>query len=144
MALKDKILPSDLIVDKKLTEAIRFQMKNGTIACASAFAVAKKNSVDPLLIGKTADVLQIHLSHCQLGLFGFPGHAKGWDSAKVAEIPAPKGLEEAIRSAIDPAGELTCCAAWELADRFRVSRILIGFITDKLNIRIHKCQLGAF
>jgi len=144
MALKDKKLSSDFIVDKRLEEAVRSQMKDGTIACASAFAVAKKSSADPLLIGKTADVLQIHLSHCQLGLFGFPGHAKGWNSAKVAEIPAPEGLEAAIRSALGPAGELTCGAAWELADRFHVSRILIGYITDKLKIRIHKCQLGAF
>jgi len=144
MALKDKKLPSDFIVDKKLEEAIRSQSKDDTIACAAAFAIAKKNSVDPLLIGQTADILHIHLSHCQLGLFGFPGHSKGWESEKVAEAPVPKGLEDAIRSALDPAGELTCVSAWQLADRFAISRSLVGYITDKLNIRIHQCQLGAF
>jgi hypothetical protein len=144
VALKDKKLPSDFIVDKKLMEAIRSQSKDNAISCASVFAVAKKNSVNPLLIGQTADVLQVHLSHCQLGLFGFPGHAKGWNSAKVAEIPAPEGLEAAIRSALGPAGELTCGAAWELADLFHISRMLVGYVTDKLNIRLHQCQLGAF
>ncbi|HUU37914.1 MAG TPA: hypothetical protein VMW46_06910 [Candidatus Desulfaltia sp.] len=66
------------------------------------------------------------------------------DKKLPSDFVVDKTLEQAIRSAVDSDGRLSCHKAWDLADRFRISRILVGYVTDKLMIRIHDCQLGAF
>jgi len=144
MALKNKKIPTDFIVNETLAEAVRGRTHKNKLTCASAFEIAKTRGAEPLLVGKTADVLQIELDLCQLGLFGYPGHSKGWESARVAELAVPTGLEEAIRSARDSKGELACLAAWEVAARFEIPRIQVGYLADKLGIGIRHCQLGAF
>jgi hypothetical protein len=144
MALKNKKIPTDFTLNETLSEAIRSRTHKNKLTCASAFGIAKTRGVELLLVGKTADVLQIELDLCQLGLFGYPGHSKGWQSARVAELAVPAGLEEAIRSARDSEGELSCLAAWEAAAKFGIPRMQVGYIADKLGIRIRHCQLGAF
>jgi len=66
------------------------------------------------------------------------------DKKLPSDFVVDKTLEQAIRSAVDSDGRLSCHKAWDLVDRFRISRILVGYVTDKLMIRIHDCQLGAF
>jgi len=144
MALDDKKIPSTRKADETITFEMKRRLKDGLLSCAAAFAAAEALGVSPAEVGRTADVLQIRLSLCQLGLFGFPGHAKGWDQAKAAEKPVPAGLEEGLRSAHGGKGELSCLAIWRIAERFGVSRIQAGYIADKLGLRIRPCQLGAF
>ena len=144
MALKDKKTPAGRPVDPALAEAIRGRLIDGTVGCAAAFVLAKEKGVAPLTVGEAADSLGIHLSHCQLGLFGFPGHAKAWDSPVWKEANLSADLEETIRSALDQDGSLSCAAAWTVADRFRVGRTLVGFLATRLEIKIKRCQLGAF
>jgi len=143
MALNEKKIPAGAKADEALAKQIRARVAGGTLSCAEAFAAAEAGKVPPLKIGKTADVLGIHLSHCQIGLFGYPGHAKGW--AEGAGFgPAPDGLEEAIKRKAGREGQVTCLDLWELAERHGVPRILAGYITDRMGIRIKGCQLGAF
>ena len=130
--------------DKKLAEAIRGRLRENLLTCTAAFSVAEDEGVDPLVVGQTADAIQVHLSRCQLGLFGYPGHAKGWATARVGENSFPEELEEALRAARDRDGNLSCASAWELAEQFGISRIEVGFISDRLGVRIRQCQLGAF
>ncbi len=144
MALKNKKLPADFVPDESLAETVRGRTHKNKLTCASAFEIAKTRDIEPLLVGKAADVLQIELDLCQLGLFGYPGHSKGWESARVAELEVPAGLEEAIRSARDSKGELSCLGAWEVAAKFGIPRMQAGYLADKLGIRIRHCQLGAF
>ncbi len=144
MALKDKKIPAGRPVDTALAEAIRGRLIDGTVGCAAAFTLAKEKGIAPLSVGEAADSLGIHLSHCQLGLFGFPGHAKVWDSPGWKEANAPAGIEEAVRSALDPDGSLSCAAAWTVADRFHVARAQVDRFASRLKIKIKRCQLGAF
>jgi len=144
MALIDKKIPAGRPVDPVLSEAIRDRQIDGTVGCAAAFTLAKEKGIASLAVGEAADSLGIHLSHCQLGLFGFPGHAKAWDSPVWKESNLPADLEEAIRSALDPDGSLSCAAAWTVADRFGVPRAQVGLFASRLNIKIKRCQLGAF
>lgn len=143
MALKDKVLPADFVVDEAIASAIRSHLKDSTLACATAFVVAADLAQPPSLIGQTADVLAVHLSHCQLGLFGYPGHQKGWDSANVAALPTPEGLEDAIRQAIQ-SETLACATAWELAARFGIPKMLVSYVANQMGFRITACQLGVF
>jgi hypothetical protein len=144
MALKDKKIPAGRAVKPALADAIRARLKNGRLDCTAAFILAKENAIAPLAVGEAADSLGIHLSRCQLGLFGFPGKAKAWESPGWKEAEVPKGLEPAVRSALDPDGSLSCLAAWTTADRFGVGRTQVGHLTSRLNIKIKRCQLGAF
>ncbi len=144
MTLAEKTLPSDFVIDETLAAAIRAHLKEGKLPCASAFAIARTHNVTPLLVGQTADVLQIHLTRCQLGLFGYPGHAKGWAAAKIAERAIPEGLEEAIRAAVDSDGNFACVKAWEIAARFGIPKMQVAYVADQMGIRFSPCQLGAF
>jgi len=142
--VKEKKLPADFVPDAALAAAIRARSKEEKIACAQAFRIADEAHVAPLIVGLNADVLGIHLDHCQLGLFGYPGHTKGWESAKIAEHPVPDGLIPAIQSALDPEGRLPCVRAWQIAADFSVPKMLVGYVANQLGVRIVQCQLGAF
>jgi hypothetical protein len=144
MALKDKKISLGREAEPGLAEAIRARLKDGRLDCAAAFSLAKERGITPLAAGEAADSLGVHLSRCQLGLFGFPGHAKAWESPGWKEIDFPEGFEVAVHSALDPKGSLSCAAAWDLADRFSVGRAQVGFLASRLNIKITRCQLGAF
>jgi len=144
MVLEDKTIPEDFAVDETLAAAIRDQLDDGKLACATAFKIAAAHDVTPLQVGRTADVLQIHLTRCQLGLFGYPGHTKGWDAAHIADQPIPDGLPAALQSRRDTNGNLACLTLWQLAKEFHVSKMLVGYLADQLNIKITPCQLGAF
>ncbi|MBN2006032.1 MAG: hypothetical protein JXA21_21930 [Anaerolineae bacterium] len=143
MALKDKVIPADFVLDEAIASAIRSHLKDSTLACATAFIIAAELDRPPLLIGQTADALALHLSHCQLGLFGYPGHKKGWDAANIAARPVPEGLEDALREVVRD-GILTCPAAWQLAARYAIPKMLVSYVADRLGFRIAGCQLGVF
>lgn len=144
MALKDKKISAGRAVEPALADAIRARLKEGRLDCVAAFVLAKEKGVTPLAVGEAADSLGIHLSHCQLGLFGFPGHAKAWETPGWNEAPMPKGFEAAVRSSFGSDGSLSCASAWTLADRFGVGRVQVGFLASRLRIKIKRCQLGSF
>jgi hypothetical protein len=144
MALKGKRIPEDRAVKPRLAAAIRAHLKDEKLDCAAAFLLAEETGITPLAAGEAADSLGIHLSHCQLGLFGFPGRAKAWESPGRIEAAPPEGLEAGIRSALDPDGSLSCASAWTVADRFGVGRVQLGFLANRLKIKVKRCQLGAF
>ncbi len=142
MALADKQLPVDFVVDAALADAIRARLVDEHLPCPAAFVIAAEHEIAPLTVGQTADALGIHLTRCQLGLYGYPGHAKGWDT--VADKPSPEGLEAALQAAAEATGKLACVQLWELAAKHHISRLQIGYVADKLGIKIGPCQLGAF
>jgi len=144
MALEDKKLPPELKADERVASAIRPRLADGLLSCPAAFAVAEELACPPIAVGQTADALGIRLTLCQLGLFGYPGHAKGWQAAGVAELPVPAGLEQALREERDEGGSIGCLELWRLAERHGVSRIHVGYLADRLGIKIRPCQLGAF
>jgi hypothetical protein len=144
MALKDKNLGPEETADAAIAAAIRQRLEDGRLPCATACSLAADLGCPPALVGATADLLRIPLTACQLGLFGFPGHAKGWEAAGVAELPVPAGLEAALLAARGSTGELTCLALWRVADAAGCSRTLAGFVADRLGVKVRGCQLGAF
>jgi len=144
MALEDKILPAGLEADEHVGAAIKPRLEDGMLPCSAAVALAEELGCLPILVGQTSDILAIRLTRCQLGLFGYPGHSKGWAAAGVAELAVPAGLEQALAEDRDEQGNIGCHELWRLAERFGVSRIHVGYITDRLGIPIRRCKLGAF
>jgi len=139
-----KELPADFVVDAALAAAVEARAKEGNLACAQAFAIAESAHVMPLVVGQTADALGVNLHRCQLGLYGYPGHTKGWAAAKIAEHPVPDGLEATIRAALDDDGKLSCARAWQVAAEYAIPKMLVSYVADQMGVRIVQCQLGAF
>ena len=111
----------------------------GNLACAVAFKIAKELGVSPAEIGKTVDLLELRLSNCQLGLFGYKPDKK----TVRARTPDNRQMEEAIQNALND-GKLACCDAWKIAKRFKVPKMAVSGACESLSIKIKPCQLGAF
>ena len=144
MALEDKQLDPNIPVDGAVAAAIAQRLEGGLLSCQAALELAAEHGWPPAVVGATADAMQIRLTACQLGLFGYPGHAKGWEAAGVAATPAPAGLDDALRAARNQEGELTCLGVWGAAQLVGCSRIQAGCVADRNGIKIRGCQLGAF
>ncbi|MCP4535825.1 MAG: hypothetical protein GY832_01655 [Chloroflexi bacterium] len=126
-------------MDDQIATAIQERVREGTLRCAAAFHIAKTLDVVPLKVGETADELKVRLSHCQLGLFGY-GDRKS--IVEPAENVSPE-LEQAIREGLVE-GRLPCATVWKIATRLEISRLHVANATEKLEIRIGPCQIGAF
>jgi len=132
--------PKEAVPDATIRAEIEKRLKGkDKLPCAVAFAIAKDIRRLPKEVGNTADLLGIHLSKCQLGLFGYLPEKK---------IVAPVGhVDGALREAILGAlrdGRLPCEAAWSIAEALEISKMTVSAACDTMKIKITACQLGAF
>lgn len=131
--------PPSAVLEERLASALRAKIKDGHISCAAAHGVAGDLGRPPADIGRAIDLMEVRLSRCQLGLFGYTPEkrmvkkADQWDAA----------LETEIRAALLD-GRLPCAAAWSIADGRQLSRLEIANVCEALAIKIRPCQLGAF
>lgn len=125
--------------DEAISRTIRENLVDGCLPCAVAFKLAESLGLSPLTIGGYADALSIKLAKCQMGLYGYNGGKK----IAVPDGEPPAVLANAIRSALEN-DRLTCERAWEIAARKGVSKMAVAGACEKMGIRIHVCQLGAF
>ena len=130
---------SNAQLNEEIKDHIIRQTKNNELPCAVAFKIAAELNVSPAEVGKTADLLEMMLVKCQLGLFGYKPEKK---------IVKPKAAENPdLASAIQDArvdGNLSCEKAWEIARRFDVSKMKVSSICEQLKIKVKPCQIGAF
>ena len=124
--------------DAVLAEAVKKATNNG-LPCAVAFSLAERLKVSPLEVGRTADLLEVSLTKCQLGLFGY-------QPEKRIVKPASEVSEE-MRSLIEAGmvnDRLPCKTAWEIAERLGVSRMAVSSACERLSVKVKPCQLGSF
>jgi len=126
-------------VDAAIRAKLEKETPEGTLSCAAAFALATDLNKSPAEIGKAADLLDIRLVKCQLGLFGYAPEKK---IVKPAATVDPL-LQEAIRGELQ-GGRLACRNAWDLAERFRLPRMAVSAACEALGLKVKPCQLGAF
>jgi hypothetical protein len=144
MAFTKKRVPPGSKVDEDLAEAIRRSVTDGMLTCAAAFELAEELNVPRIEVGRGADTLRIPLSRCQLGLFGYPGALRIWESAGYVEPDLPPPLTQAILATQDRNGVIPCAALLAIADRFGILRAVAGRAAEKAGVRVKSCQLGAF
>jgi len=129
--------------DRKVTpliaEAVRKRAKEGRLPCAVAFEIAKELDVLPDEIGFTLDHLEIKIIGCQMGVFGY-----GHDKPPFRPLDSvPEELKETITHALE-GDRLPCRAAWDIAKRFGIGKMVVTAACEKLKIKISSCQIGAF
>lgn len=127
------------VVDPSIKEKILTRAKGGELPCAVAFKLVEELNQTPAEIGKTADLLDIELVKCQLGLFGYKPEKK----IVTSKLPDDPKLEDAIRKSLVD-GNLSCKQAWDIALKLGVTKMTVSAACEALIVKIKPCQLGAF
>jgi hypothetical protein len=126
-------------LDKTLGDEILSRAKEGNLACAVAFDIAKSLDTSAAAVGLTADLLNLNLAKCQLGLFGYgPGKKM---------MKPPENIDTDLKNAITAEmedGYLPCIKAWDISHRFKLSKLTVSGACEVLKVKIKPCQLGAF
>ena len=131
-------------LDKRIAEAINARAEEARLPCTAASHIAEDLGVAMEEVGRAADLLEIKVNKCQLGLFGY-GKTKNKKKGRImepAETVVPE-LEEAIRGALK-GGSLPCASACEIASKHGISKLAVCAAADALKIMTNCCQLGAF
>jgi len=125
--------------DPEIADKINASARDGMIDCPTAHRIAKTIGCQPSEIGVHADLLELRIARCQMGLFGY-GPGKKNFNLNVQISPA---LEKDILNTQEE-GRISCRRSWDMAKAHKISRIDMGSACEKLEIRIKPCQLGAF
>ena len=130
---------SDTQLSERIKDQIDRRAKNNTLPCALAFKITDELNVSAAEVGKTADLLEIMLVKCQLGLFGYSPEKK----IVKPQTPENQNLESIIRDSLVD-GKLSCERAWEISRSLDVPKMTVSAVCEHLKIKIAPCQLGAF
>jgi hypothetical protein len=125
--------------DEKIAALVRLKVDEGKLPCADAERIGAKLGATMTEVGRTLDLLEVRISRCQLGLFGYVQEGK---IVRLEEEFTPE-LEKAIRSRLSD-GRLPCAEAWKIAAEMNVPRLKVSSACETLKIRMKPCQLGAF
>jgi hypothetical protein len=131
--------PPGTDINQQIADHIKNRATDGKISCAVAHAIAGVCGVEPDDVGVTIDLMEIRISGCQLGLFGYGATRKITEQTE----PVLPELEAAIKKYLVQ-GKLTCLAAWNIADALGIPRMKVSAACDTLQIKISTCQLGSF
>lgn len=126
-----------------LESEIRANLRDGKLPCAVAWRVAERTGVERLAVGEMADRLDIRISHCQLGLFGYGEKRLGQHKV----VKQPTSLEPTLADAIRAAardGKVTCAQLFEIAERLGRPAMDVSGHAEAMGIKIIQCQLGCF
>jgi hypothetical protein len=129
----------DETLDSSIEKEILQRGINRELPCVIAFEIAKDLGTSADRVGKTADLLNIKLTRCQLGLFGYQPQKKM--VTPVTQIN-PDVKDAVLNALVDE--KLSCKNAWDIASRLKVAKITVSSTCETLNIKIKPCQLGAF
>ena len=126
-------------VKPEIEAALKESVSDGEIPCAVAFKIAADLDIEPGDVGITADLLEMRLIKCQLGLFGYQPKRCIVEPAQNIS----KGLEEGIKNGLEN-GKLSCVTAWEIAKDSGIRKMEVSSACEALEIKICSCQIGAF
>ena len=126
-------------IDKDIEEKLKKNAEKGNISCPLVHSIANKLSTTPDKIGIQADLLEMRILHCQIGLFGWEPLGKLIDK----KIEISKTLEQEIEKTIDN-NRITCLGCWDIAKKLKIKKLDVASACEKKGIKIKKCQIGAF
>ncbi|HNS55327.1 MAG TPA: hypothetical protein PLQ15_04690 [Syntrophales bacterium] len=126
-------------VKPEVAELLKKKKVDGAMTCPLAFQAAGELGLTPAEVGLALDLMEIPISKCQLGLFGYSPVSRILQPAD----SVPGDLDAAIRAALKD-GRLPCAAAFRIAADFKLAKIRVSSACEKLKIKISACQLGAF
>lgn len=126
-----------------LIERIRERMHDGSMPCTAAHTTAWEMDVAPQKVGELLDQMEVPVTMCQLGLFGYGLKAEGKSKLLRPMSRLDSEIEARLR-AREHDGRISCRAVWDIAGELDVERLVVGNTADALGLRITPCQLGCF
>jgi hypothetical protein len=129
----------NVIPDPVLAERIKKRAIEGRLPCAVAFKISEELKIEPASVGVALDLLEIKISKCQIGIFGYD---KGNKIAKPIDN-VPDFLERAVRENL-AMEKLPCRSVWQIAENLGIGKMDVTAACDALGIKVSPCQLGAF
>lgn len=131
--------PQGTALNADVAAEIKKKAPDGALSCAAAHAIAEVLGATPVEVGRNMDLMEVRLTKCQLGLFGYTPDKK---IVTPAETVAP-GLKAALTTAaVD--GRLSCESTWQLAAVEGIERLEVSAACEALGLKVKPCQLGAF
>jgi len=130
---------SNLHPDPIIEKEMKKRDANQEIACVLGIEIAKELGMTPMEVGRTADLMNISVVKCQLGLFGYKPEKK----IVKAEDTSNRSLKDAIIGSAEN-NRLSCEKAWQIAGQFSISKLKVSNVSQANGIKIKSCQLGAF
>jgi hypothetical protein len=130
-------LPEETL--RHLETTVRGSLRDGFLPCPVAWKIAKDFDVPRIAVGAVMDKLGVRITDCQIGFFKVDKtpYLDPNPQEPSPEIFAP--LRE-----LDAAGELTCQAIFNLAQRLKKAPLRISETANILGLKIRACQLGCF
>lgn len=129
----------NLLPDPLIEKEVSRRSTNQQIPCALAFEIARRLGMTTMEVGQTADLMNISVVKCQLGLFGYKPDKK----IIKAEDTSNRALKDAIIESAEN-NRLSCERAWQIAGQFNIDKLVVGNVSQANGIQIKSCQLGAF
>ena len=130
-------------MDERLRQALQGHLEDGKLPCSQAHAIARTLGVEPLVVGFAASELDIRISRCQLGLFGFGPKSEGKHKIVHPMDEVPERLAARLRASAGENG-ITCTAVWKVADDLGYQRLETSSAVEAMGLRVARCQLGCF
>ncbi len=131
--------PQGTQVPAPIMKAVASRLDKGNISCKAAHTIARDLRSAPQQIGISIDLQEGHIRACQLELLGC---SKPKDVLQKS-LQVPSELKNAIESALED-NRLPCRKAWDIADTHGLQRKSVAHACEALNIKVSRCQLGAF
>ena len=126
-------------IDKDIEEKLKKNSEEGNISCPMVHSIAKTLSTTPDNIGVQADLLEMRILHCQIGLFGWEPLGKLIDKS----IEISESLEQELEKNIKD-NRITCSGCWDIAKKLKIKKLDVASACEKKGVKIKKCQIGAF
>ena len=128
---------------EEIKEKIKSSLVNGQLPCTVAHVIAYELDVKPLQVGQTANEMEVAISLCQLGCFGYGPKAEGKSKILRPTAKEDEKLMERLRSTVVE-GSIPCLKLWQIAAEFGLERLAVSNAAEALGLKIRPCQLGCF
>jgi hypothetical protein len=126
-------------IESNLKQEILRKALDNKINCAVAEEISQGKDITMNEVGVAIDILNVHITECQLGLFGYSPQKKIVQQAK--EV-AQKLRDEIINALVN--NRLPCATAWQIAQKLNIPKMKVSAACETLQIKVKPCQLGAF
>ncbi len=130
---------SDKQIDPGAKKLLEASAKQGKITCASVHGAAKELGITPAEAGAQADLLELRLIRCSLGLFGYDS-----DSNILSPMETIPNELNALLDQASNDGRISCHDCWNTAKALKLKRVEVSSACEAKGLRIKPCQLGAF
>jgi len=130
-------------ISPEITNALEKKAVEGRISCAAIHAIASSFHMPPWEVGVQADLIELRLTLCILGLFGHEHETHGNRKSLDLHVHLSSELKEALlKQAKD--NKISCIECWDIARQLTFTPSHVSSACEKMGIKIKPCQIGAF